>query len=95
MKNKLSFILFFLLSSSAFSLEPPEELEQKVKAKKLIEDNCSNCHSNESLGIPSYKDLSLWSQEALFFSMESGKMKPMSSNLSKTEKKLIAITDHK
>lgn len=92
MKNKLSFILFFLLSLSAFSLEPPEELEQKVKAKKLIEDNCSNCHSNESLGIPSYKDLSLWSQEALFFSMESGKMKPMSSNLSKTEKKLIAKT---
>ena len=92
MKNKFLLCFFLFLPIFIYSLEPPENPKNVIKAKKLIEKNCSSCHTNQSSEIPSLEDLSLWSEEALYFSMDSGKMKPMSTNLSKEEKKLIAST---
>ena len=90
MKNKLTTTLFILFSLSISALEPPENPKVKAQTEKLIKENCSSCHENDALGIPSFEDLSLWSQEAIFYSMESGKMKAMSTGLLKEEKKLIA-----
>ncbi len=75
----------------SFAMRHADKLPLGYIGEKLFDKHCASCHDNPAMHAPSREALSGFSKETVMVALEFGKMQPMATHLSKTERGLIAI----
>ena len=75
----------------SFAMRHADKLPLGYIGEKLFDRHCASCHDNPAMHAPSREALSGFSKETVMVALEFGKMQPMATHLSKTERGLIAI----
>jgi polyvinyl alcohol dehydrogenase (cytochrome) len=75
----------------SFAMRHADMLPLGYIGEKLFDKHCASCHDNPAMHAPSREALSGFSKETVMVALEFGKMQPMATHLSKTERGLIAI----
>lgn len=80
-----------LKTIESFAMRHADKLPLEYVGGKLFDEHCASCHDNPAMHAPSREALGGFSKETVMVALEFGKMQPMATHLSKTERGLIAI----
>ncbi len=80
-----------LKTIESFAMRHADKLPLEYIGEKLFDQHCASCHDNPAMHAPTREALGGFSKETVMVALEFGKMQPMATHLSKTERGLIAI----